>query len=290
MIVAVVVAFNPKPERFAELLEALRGQVQRIVVVDNGQGVCAPGCEVMRQTGNAGLAAAQNAGIRAALASGASHVLLLDHDSVPDSGMVDALKAVLEAAAGRGDPAAAAGPVFMVGEPGIPSWFVRFGAFGVQRVRCPKGADAVEVDFLIASGTLVTTTALREVGLMDETLFIDHVDTDWCLRARAAGWRLYGACRGRLSHNLGEGVVRLAGRVVHFSHAPERNYYAFRNSLLLYRRTHATLSWIFGDILRLTRLACAELLFSSRRLAAVRAIIAGVVHGFAGRRGKRGVA
>jgi len=52
----------------------------------------------------------------------------------------------------------------------------------------------LETDMLIASGCLIPADVLRDVGLMDDALFIDHVDTDWCMRARARGYRLLGVC------------------------------------------------------------------------------------------------
>ncbi len=43
------------------------------------------------------------------------------------------------------------------------------------------------VDIVIASGTAATRPALTAAGVLDEGLFIDLVDTDWCLRCRAHG-------------------------------------------------------------------------------------------------------
>lgn len=287
MIAAVVVAFNPQAERFAELLGSLRDQVDRIIVVDNGDGVAAPNCQLLRQTRNVGLAAAQNAGIRAALAAGAAHVLLLDHDSVAGRGMVAALRNALQAGLAQGVPAAAAGPVFVDEESGAESWFVRFGPFGVKRIRSKPGACPTEVDFLIASGSLLSAIAIREIGLMDESLFIDHVDTDWCLRARALGWRLYGVKSARLSHRLGTGLIQFGNRVIHSGRDADRNYYVFRNSLLLYRRKYAALAWVASDVARLVRLACSEMLFANRRWAALKAMLQGLADGVAGRTGGR---
>ena len=286
MIHAVIVAYHPEPARFSGLLRALTGQVDGIVVVDNGNGVDAPGCVVLPQRENVGIATAQNTGIRAALGAGASHVLLLDHDSVPAPDMVARLREALDAAVARGERAAAAGPVFVDESAGGESWFVRFGPFGFRRERCADNAFRIEADFLIASGTLIRADALRDVGPMDDALFIDHVDTDWCLRARAKGWRLYGVCAARMSHRLGERAVRAAGSRPFYVHGPLRQYYTFRNSALLYRRPHAPARWIFGDAMRLLKLLAASALFAPPRLANLGAALRGFADGWRGRAGK----
>lgn len=280
-VFAVVVAYHPERARFAALLAALAGQVESMVVADNGGDAVAPGCTVLAQPGNVGVAAAQNAGIRAALAGGADAVLLLDHDSIPAPDMVARLREAL------GEGVAAAGPVYRDEDAGTDSWFVRFGRFGFVRERCAQAHGTVEADFLIASGTLLAARALREVGEMDASLFIDHVDTDWCLRARAQGWRLVGACAARMSHRLGERAVKLAGGRPFYVHGPARHYYTFRNSALLHRRPHATARWAFGDRMRLLKLLFAMALFAPPRLANLRAALRGYRDG---RRGVKGTA
>jgi len=272
-VFAVVVAYHPERARFAALLAALAGQVEAIVVADNGGDVVAPGCMVLAQPGNVGVAAAQNAGIRAALAARADAVLLLDHDSIPAPDMVARLRDALT------EGVAAAGPVYRDEDAGTDSWFVRFGRFGFERERCSQARGTVEADFLIASGTLLSARALREVGEMDEGLFIDHVDTDWCLRARAKGWRLVGACAARMSHRLGERAVTVAGGRPFYVHGPARHYYTFRNSALLHRRPYAPAHWAFADRVRLLKLLVAMALFAPPRLTNLGAALRGYLDG-----------
>jgi hypothetical protein len=44
--------------------------------------------------------------------------------------------------------------------------------------------------------------ALAEIGPFNEKLFIEHVDTDWSLRARAKDYRLYGLADARLDRTF----------------------------------------------------------------------------------------
>lgn len=298
-VCAVVVTYHPSAERFASVLAALAPQIATIVVADNGgvarevgalcAGAAPANCVFLPQQGNIGVAAGQNAGIRWAMAAQADYVLLLDHDSVPASDMVERLRAALESAARQGKHVAAAGPVFTDEQSQADSYFVRFGRFGFDRLRCDgqNGAAIIDVDFLISSGTLISATALQGVGLMAESLFIDHVDTEWCLRAKFRGYGLLGVCAARMSHRLGERSVTLgpAGTRPYYVHGPMRHYYTFRNSLLLYRLPHASLRWMFGDALRLLSLFTALAVLAAPRLTNVRAALQGMADGLRARSG-----
>src|SRR5712671_6312085 len=96
---AIVVTYRPDAAAL-EGLRALSGQVEHIVVADNGsgkesaaffEGLVGLGAVVLRLGRNLGVGAAHNAGIERARTFGASHVLLLDQDSVPAPDMVGAL-------------------------------------------------------------------------------------------------------------------------------------------------------------------------------------------------------
>ncbi|MFP3480127.1 glycosyltransferase family 2 protein, partial [Burkholderia sp. SIMBA_057] len=80
---------------------------------------------------------------------------------------------------------------------------------------------------------------------MNESFFIDHVDTEWCLRANAAGYALFGVCAARLDHELGDRIVRLWAirwRAVPV-HSPVRMYYMFRNTIRLLAATPMCWTW-----------------------------------------------
>lgn len=295
-VFAVVVTYRPDLDRLAMLLQALAPQVSAIVIINNGGDASAIGelvrsrtssaCILVTKKRNIGLAAAQNEGIDLALRGDARYVLLLDDDSVPGVQMVARLVAALESVADTGEKVAAAGPVFTDDRSGHPSHFVRFGVLGFRRVRCDAaGPRVVNTDALISSGMLLPAPALREVGLMDESLFIDHVDTEWCLRAQSLGYRMLGVCDARLSHRLGEGSRPLLGGLRLFQHPPIRRYFIFRNSVLLYRRRYPLLRWKIADARRLLVMLVAILFLSPPRLKQVRAAFSGVIDGLRGRSG-----
>ncbi len=247
-VAAALVVFHPNEATIARALAALAQQTDHILVIAN-DGLPLP-CALPERAAifdpgrNLGLGAAYNFAAGWARERGASHLLLLDQDSVPAPGMVAAL---LKAFFGP-EPVAAAGPLWRDARTGDDGFFVRAGRFGPRRYR-PTAGDIVPVDFLISSGSLIALEALAAIGPFDETLFIDHVDTDWSLRARAKGYALYGVAAARLDHALGEAPVSLPfGLRPLFLYPPERNYYRLRNSLLLLRRPYVPWRWALGDL------------------------------------------
>jgi rhamnosyltransferase len=140
---------------------------------------------------------------------------------------------------------------------------------------------------LISSGCLISLDAIAEVGQMDGDLFIDYVDMEWCTRARRAGYEVMGLPDITMTHRLGEGCVRVAGRQISV-HTPTRSYYLVRNALLFARKPHLTLRWRAHLVYR----AAGHLgLFSvllPKRMERLRWMLLGVWHGVLGRAGRVG--
>lgn len=275
---AVCVTYHPDRELLTKLVAATLPQVDRLYLVENGppgalQGVAGPaaGVEIITLPGNQGIAAGFNAGISAARAAGFDYVLLLDQDSVPPPDMVRRYQEVLNAADPQALPIAALGPRHTDPDYGHLSTFIRFHWFGNTHHGGSQRHPQVPADFLISSGTFYAIEVFGTVGLFNESLFIDHVDTEWCHRALARGYRLLGLHDVLMQHSLGEKMVRLWCFGWHYQpiHKPFRLYFITRNSLLLYRMEHVPGRWISGDVFRLLRLIVMNILFSGHRLEAL---------------------
>ena len=227
---------------------------------------------------NIGLGAAYNLAARWAREEGATHLLLLDQDSVPASGMVAALMEAFK----QPGPVAAVGPLWRDSRTREDGFFVRLVPWGARKYE-PAAGEIVPVDFLISSGSLISLAALADIGPFDESLFIEHVDTDWALRARARGYRLYGVADARLDHALGDAALSASPlglrRRRFFLYKPERNYYLLRNSVALWRRHYAPWRWIIHDVRRTFLLMLFYALFVPPRLARLRSMFRAVRDG-----------
>ena len=267
-ICAVIVTYHPDIERVAAILQALKDEVAHVVVVDNNSAdldeqrlrAAHASVTIKRLDANQGIAAAQNEGINLARRAGAAFVLLLDQDSMPQPGMVSALLRADQRLAIQGHRVGCIGPRTYFPGTAELSAFARLGWFRIRQAPCVDRMTAVECDMLISSGMLISMEVLEKVGGMEEGLFIDSVDTEWCFRAMAHGYRIFGACGAVLEHSLGDRGIRIwLGRWRRLPrHRPFRYYYAFRNTLLLLGRRYVPLKW---TVLQLERLVVLFLVY-----------------------------
>lgn len=289
-IIAVVVSFQPDLQRLCRVFRSLLPQVQAVVLVDNGSGEDVADWARSWTGGqvhgiylgtNTGIACAQNRGIELARSLGASHVLLMDQDSIPAPNMVKELYLALQAS----PRVAAVGPWYTDGRKQQQNRpFLRVTGLRTQRLGCTGAEKLHEVDHLIASGCLIPMPVLDQVGLMREDFFIDMVDIEWCLRARAAGYQLYGICHAKLEHRLGDNPIRILGREF-ITHSPWRHYFHVRNAILLYRMPFVPLNWKLVSAWSLMLKMGFYVLTSTQRAQHIQHILLGLRHGITGRSG-----
>lgn len=296
-VCAVVVTFRYAYTDLVELIAALHAEVGRVVIVDNNDQPDTPSiaalgqrferCTVIENHRNAGLAAGFNQGIGDALEAGFPWVILFDQDSRPAPGMLDRLASWRDRHCTAEARIAAIGPAIHDARAGQPLPFVRFGWRGALKLPPdPRDERGVDADMLISSGCMIDAHALRTLGAMDERLFIDNIDMEWCFRARAAGYRVVGVGAARLDHRLGDQLRRLplVRRAV-LIHSPIRQYYIMRNRIWLYRRGYVPGAWKLWDLPHLLFKLGYFPLFVAPRLEHLRMMLRGLRDGLLG--GKR---
>ncbi|TGN94607.1 MULTISPECIES: glycosyltransferase family 2 protein [unclassified Burkholderia] len=234
---------------------------------------------------NRGVGEAFNQGVERLIELGCEFAMLFDQDSEPESELLRGLPEVLARELSSGTRVALAGPAYDDRRLGGVVPFVRFGYFKLKRVP-PTGTRPVDVDFLISSGSCLNLAAWREVGPMDEGLFIDFVDLEWCIRARAKGYAVLGVPAFRLSHELGGEPVRVFGRK-YPGHNALRHYYMFRNAIALFKRRYVPLTWKSTEFVKLPVRLAIYAIFMTPRLDHLRMSLLGLWHGAIGRTGAR---
>lgn len=289
--IAVVVTYNPPPG-LANRLRAILAETGRVVIVDNASSVAADASglseaeaarvECIHLERNIGLAAALNRGIERAHALGATQALLLDHDSTPQPGLVALLRTSIAAHA---RPVAVAVPRIAYAHPAIrcrwPAsqrdgrWWFRFAY--AAKMPAPQA-----VDLAIGSGMLLDIATWARVGRFDEALFIDLVDTEFCLRARALGFDVLAVPQAVLSHALGEVEQRhlLGVPVYPTHHSALRHYYLSRNRIILARRFGRRYpNWLYYETLSALKLAMKVALYEPNRAAKLASMWRGTLAG-----------
>ncbi|MGN7147998.1 glycosyltransferase [Arthrobacter sp. SAFR-179] len=288
-VVAVLSLFNPPPE-VIERVRRLRRQVDKVVVVDDGSPspdeatfeLLEDMAQVIRLEENKGIAAALNAGIQHARALwDPAWVLTLDQDSEIGDGFIANAQTTAERAKRAGIKVGAVTPETHNG----------------TRIDMLPGNDEFGQGFdPMQSGTLISTSALDHVGLLDESLFIDAVDSEFTARLRQHGYSLITGDGCDLSHTLGQARpmkvlglrVKIAGRELNvYYHAPFRVYYMARNSVRL-TRTYllSQPAWILKRVALESIFHLIRITYGPNRMLLLKAIVLGIRDGLLGRQGR----
>ena len=296
LVVCVVLSWNRRDDTLT-CLAALGHSTYpslRVVLVDNGSGdgtvdavrAAYPAVEIIANEANLGFAGGNNVGLRRALELGADHALVLNNDVEVEPETVSALVAAFP----RLGRVGALNPKLLFAEPAGHVWFAgarfdaRRGYNGRQRgygkPDGPAYGETVESDRACGAALLVPAQVLEQVGLFDEALFLYSEDTEWSLRARAAGYRLFVVPEARAVHRVS---LSSGGES-----SPATLYYGLRNTLVVCER-HAPLGRLGTWRRRLVMLAAhaAQALLSGRRRAGLAAVRDGWRDGRAGRLGPR---
>lgn len=242
---AIVVVYRPDADP-APLIDRLRGSVGHTVLVDNAPAghpalAALPPAPTLTRVANRNhgqLAGAYNRALALLQTRSPAPrwIVLLDEDS--DAATLPALLADPAVQALLHDPTTAAvAPAYRDRATGLRGKHIRLRRWSLDYL--PREFGGVEpVAFVINSMSVWRAEALQALGPFDETLGLDHIDTDLCLRARHAGLRVYLAGRHEFAHAIGERRrFRLFGREMQAGgHAPARRYLIGRNTTRLMRR------------------------------------------------------
>jgi rhamnosyltransferase len=288
-VCAVVVTYHPDRD-FPARLSRILPQVAATFIVDNGssdhemtmlRGAAAGGAATLvGNLENLGVAAALNIGARRAAAGGFTWALLLDQDTAVDRDMVERLVAT-HASCPDGDRIAIVGSRFRqpTGQPSEP---LRLDS---------KGELWEEVESVITSGSLLSLRAYSAIAPFREEFFIDYVDTEYCFRARAAGYRVIQTRRPLMSHTVGAPTSHKLPWTTKWTsnHSPDRRYYIARNNTVLLREygTSGGGSWQLKSLVRCCRLVKRIAMYERDKARKIYAVWQGWRDGVHGHMGPR---
>ena len=244
---AIVVLFEWDWDAIAPLIASLVEQVDVVCVVDNGDSASSTmewplGVQYVAMGSNAGIAAAQNRGAAFLLSQACDAALLMDQDSQIPKNYVADLRNAWMTLANQNIPLSTIGAAYRDVKTDRISDGIRYNAFGlIKRIPITAVNDPIEVDYVIASGSLVSLKVWQLLGGMDEALFTYWVDIEWGLRSKHHGFYSYLLPKPLIEHSIGKKTKQIFGRkrVVHDEF---RQYFILRNPLLMLRYAHLPLS------------------------------------------------
>lgn len=157
------------------------------------------------QEANVGFAAANNIGMRRALADGCDWVLLLNNDTTAAPDFLETLLA-------QTPRDAASCPKMLFMDPPDEIWFAggeldratgKVKHLGGHAKDGPAFAEKKQVSFITFCCVLLPRTVIERVGFLDETLFMYCEDVDYCIRLADAGVPLWFLPDARIWHKAG---------------------------------------------------------------------------------------
>lgn len=294
----VVVMYHPVGNWDARLA-LMSAQGSALVVVDNASGteirhhlesICdRQGWELIANPENRGVGAALNQGLMRLAKRGFEWALFFDQDSEPLEDMSERMLEAMQRHPQSGR-VAVVGAAFEEKSTGKRHRFLRRHPgfpFVFQKVEASEN-DLPEVSFVISSGSLVRVAAAEIVGGFDQSLFIDYVDTDFCLRCRQEGWLVMVSAAARFRHELGQRESRqlCSIEIQPTHHSALRHYFIARNRITMWRRHAAAVPhWALFDFCFGIYNGFRVLVFESDRWRKFKAMVLGTWDGLCGRKG-----
>jgi len=171
--------------------EAVRARFPDVTVIENGK--------------NLGYSKGFNRGIDHAMGRGAEYLLILNNDTRIDPLAVDEL---VEVAKSDDKIGFVTGKVYSFDEPQRLQtvgnhnhpWNLVGGHVGMNEMDEGQYDEIMDYDFIDDVFWLVRREVVEKVGMYDPEFFLYFENTDWCARARRAGFRLVYTPMAKLWH------------------------------------------------------------------------------------------
>lgn len=270
---AGIVTCNPDTKRLEKNIDAVIGQVDYVILVDNGSSnralieALAAGygkkLKVCYSPANRGIAWALNRIFDKAIQLNLEWVITLDDDSVCPHDMINGYLKYL--GDHTGEKIGILCPTIVDRNAGVIE-----GGFD----------DAGAVKRCITSGAFTSCRGWSAIGGFDEKMFIDGVDFDFCDRLWCAGYSVIRIGDIRLIHELGHMTSHrfLFGIVKVQNHSAKRKYYIVRNRFYLARKRHRPFS-VSASFCFALKFSVTILLYESDKRAKLGAVLCGIRDG-----------
>jgi rhamnosyltransferase len=235
-ICAIIVTYNPQ-KGFFDNISYTSSLVDKVVIADNSTNDDLKkkvlelknnynNVEVISNNDNLGIATALNQGVKYAIENNYDWVLTLDQDSYYESNPLPEMFKVYDGYS-RKDK------VYM-----LSSSFYD-PALKMMQTKIIPGKDYKELKVTMTSGNLVKVDIFKKLGFFDESLFIYHVDNDFCFRCSNAGYIILEVYKAVLMHSEGNKQrykFLWKKAVISKNNSPIAWYYITRNLVILTKK------------------------------------------------------
>ncbi|MBN2285799.1 MAG: glycosyltransferase family 2 protein [Tissierellales bacterium] len=233
VIGAGIVLYNPEMTRLIDNVNALKKQVDFVLMVDNASDSIDEierffekdkDVVIVRNIENVGVASALNQIIEYGAERKIEWMLTLDQDSVISPNLIENYRKFLDVER------------LAILTPRI----IDRNDMSDEIKNCQGNeVEYVDVKRCITSASCFNVPICEKIGLFDQDMFIDWVDFEYCVRVMKANYRILRINTVTLIHQLGDlKVYHCLGRKIFVTnHSKERVYYYARNAIY-YMKKH----------------------------------------------------
>jgi rhamnosyltransferase len=279
-VVLIIVTYNPDMLRLEKTIWSINKQVSHVIIIDNGNTSFLfkniDNLIVVNLGKNYGIAYAQNRGIEKAFQLKVQFIIFSDQDTVFPNDYVS--KNIIAYEQLKYHNLAGLVPVIFNSnknrkDPVMITKFLYTNNFSVPYI---KTAHA------ISSGTFVRSDILKTIGGMDEKLFIDYVDFEWCWRANKFGYTIFTIPDIIINHHLGDSVKDIFNKQITLR-KDIRYFYMLRNVFFLV--CYSPYLKLYERILLAKRgvLHALGIFFIRHNLSVIKLILLAIFKGLTGR-------
>lgn len=266
-IAIIVLNWNGKQDTIAclESIEKLSYPNFEVIIIDNGSeddSVCAIRAQfssyiLVENDNNLGFAEGNNIGIRKAMERGANMFFLLNNDTIVAT---DILERFVETYRAYPEAGILGAKIFLYDQKEVLDhlggmWNYKTGIFefiGLRQLdKSHQWQIPQELDYVCGAGLIIRRNVIEMIGGLDPRFFLIWEESDFCFRARRAGFKILTCPQAKIWHKVSASFV---GK-------PHSTYFWWRNRLLwiekncsFYEKTSLYLRILIPDIFHLLKI------------------------------------
>lgn len=233
-IAVIIVLYNSLPKNYHDIIS-----LDYIIFVDNTPNrdlrLCGTNVAYLPLFENKGIATAQNIGIKKAIELECTHIVFFDQDSNFSKEYVNNILTEYLKIDNQNSNLFLLGPI-VYNEKCNTEYKSIIHKYNTDDMGFQHRRE------IISSGSCVSIEKLSQIGFLDESLFIDDVDYEWCWRANSLGYKSGITTKVILKHNVGQIEIKICGYSIIVS-SPFRYFYQYRNYIWLCKRKYVPFAW-----------------------------------------------
>jgi GT2 family glycosyltransferase len=293
-VMILILNWNRKEDTLACLdsVRKINYPALKVCVIDNDSTdgsseaiqVNYPEYEQLQLDQNHGYAVGNNYGAAYALEQGVDYIYILNNDTVVDPECIRILVSTAESSEKIG----AVGPIMYYYTEKNRIWSAG-GALDWKKGTCKNiGLNEIDegqyigqrsVDYIAGTAMMVKRAVWEKVGAFDKRFFMYWEETDWCTRARAAGYELIIEESAKIWHKISPTQQATSPFII---------YYMVRNNLLLLSKSRHGVEFLIPWFFVMKGVLVTALrLFTNGEKAQARAYLIGAWHFYRARFGEQ---